>query len=135
MPAYPPKRLYLVVWTYASGHLGKKTYERPSYIAKFIQKLPARNITDVKVFVGELVDVSDQYVPGNFDREAAEAQRRWIDATKVDLDLRSDLFTEGPEIMEWLIAHPRAEPVARVADRIVNRWERRRDNKYGIKLG
>ena len=129
MPARPPKRLYLVVWTYASGHLGKKVYERPSYIAKFIQKLPAEYITDVRVLVGELVDVSDQYVPGNFDPSAFDTRLQRIEDRKLQLGLRSKWFTEDLEGMEWFNDHPRILRASKVADRLAYRWERIRERK------
>jgi hypothetical protein len=118
------------VWTMASGRLRKKIYDRPSYISKFIQKLPADYITDVKVFVGELVDVSSQYVPGNFDPSAHEARVQRIEEAKRQLDLRSKWFTEDNlEGMEWFIHHPHALRASKVADRVAYRWERIRERK------
>lgn len=105
MPRGQKKAIYVVEWTKPTGTGNKRyLYQRPA-VERQIQRLSSLSCTDVRVFAGQLIDVSTEFVPAHYDAAAVERLRDWARGNR----WRTQLLATNPQRVESLMAHPRAD--------------------------
>jgi hypothetical protein len=99
------KTIYVVQWTKPTGTADKRyLFQRPA-VERQIERLSSLSCTDVRVFAGQLTDVSNEFVPAHYDAAAVERRREWARGNR----WRTQLLATNPQRVEWLMAHPRAD--------------------------